>query len=333
MRIKTIIFFFMLILVVLAQTDKDEDPEQVDKKTTKNSGENPKTTTEAQTEVKQDKTTKAQQPTTEAVKKTTSAAKQTVNPNPVVVTSSVIPQTTTTTTVQTTVAQPTSVVQPTSAPLPSSSTAAIPTNVDNGTPTPVINKNRDTVLRKSTESTNWTKILIIGGGVVAALFIIGIVFNFINKRKQADTDPINEITYGTNNQAADPAMTTSMFNGQNDVYGQTMGYGGDYYSQYGTGVDQYNQAVTDPYGQGYQNNYTQRTLSLNRNPSSNNQNYQSEQNARDVIYNHRPEAADEIELRRGDRATIYEKYEDGWAWGYNFTTGKTGMFPQQCLAA
>ncbi|KAL6623868.1 hypothetical protein U3516DRAFT_625442 [Neocallimastix sp. 'constans'] len=301
MRIKTIIFFFMLILVVLAQTDKDEDPEQVDKKTTKNSGENPKTTTEAQTEVKQDKTTKAQQPTTEAVKKTTSAAKQTVNPNPVVVTSSVIPQTTTTTTVQTTVAQPTSVVQPTSAPLPSSSTAAIPTNVDNG--------------------------------VVAALFIIGIVFNFINKRKQADTDPINEITYGTNNQAADPAMTTSMFNGQNDVYGQTMGYGGDYYSQYGTGVDQYNQAVADPYGQGYQNNYTQRTLSLNRNPSSNNQNYQSEQNARDVIYNHRPEAADEIELRRGDRATIYEKYEDGWAWGYNFTTGKTGMFPQQCLAA
>ncbi|KAG4107922.1 hypothetical protein H8356DRAFT_1022276 [Neocallimastix lanati (nom. inval.)] len=301
MRIKTIIFFFMLILVVLAQTDKDEDPEQVDKKTTKNSGENPKTTTEAQTEVKQDKTTKAQQPTTEAVKKTTSAAKQTVNPNPVVVTSSVIPQTTTTTTVQTTVAQPTSVVQPTSAPLPSSSTAAIPTNVDNG--------------------------------VVAALFIIGIVFNFINKRKQADTDPINEITYGTNNQAADPAMTTSMFNGQNDVYGQTMGYGGDYYSQYGTGADQYNQAVADPYGQGYQNNYTQRTLSLNRNPSSNNQNYQSEQNARDVIYNHRPEAADEIELRRGDRATIYEKYEDGWAWGYNFTTGKTGMFPQQCLAA
>jgi len=106
------------------------------------------------------------------------------------------------------------------------------------------------------------------------LFVIGIAFNFINKRKQNNTDPINDITYGTNNQASDPAMTTSMFNGQNDTYGQTMGYGGGYdmqYNQYGTGVDQYNQPVADQYGQSYESNYTQRTLSLNRNPSSYNQ--------------------------------------------------------------
>jgi len=133
----------------------------------------------------------------------------------------------------------------------------------------------------------------------------------------------------------EPEMSTSMFTPQNDMYSQPPvenNYQSDYqYGQYGTD-NQYNQP--DQYGQGYAQdvNFAQRTLSLNRNPSANRNNYQVDENAREVIYNHRPEAGDEIELRRGDQATIYEKYEDGWAWGYNITTGKTGMFPQQCLA-
>ncbi|KAG4106560.1 hypothetical protein H8356DRAFT_1626386 [Neocallimastix lanati (nom. inval.)] len=215
------------------------------------------------------------------------------------------------------------------------------TNLDNGTPTPEIKKNRDTVLSKSTPETNWTKILLIGGGVIGALFVVGIVFNFINKRKEGNNDPINDINFVVDNQPPEPEMSTSMFNQQNDMYGQPQDVGGGYndydmqYGQYGAGMDnQYGQPAADPYGQGYAQevNYAQRTMSLNRNPSANNQVYQNDENARDVIYNHRPEAGDEIELRRGDKATIYEKYEDGWAWGYNITTGKTGMFPQQCLA-
>jgi hypothetical protein len=218
-----------------------------------------------------------------------------------------------------------------------SATAPQPTQVDpneNGTPVPEINEKAENAVQKgSGDGLSWKKVGIIAGIGIGALFVIGIVFNFINKKKSSgDNMDINFVV--DNNQAPEPEMSTSMFNQQNDMYGQqNQGYQ-DYDMQYGqyNQTDPYNQA--DPYNQGYAQdvNFAQRTLSLNRNPSANAQNYQVDENAREVIYNHRPEAGDEIELRRGDQATIYEKYEDGWAWGYNITTGKTGMFPQQCLA-
>jgi len=196
------------------------------------------------------------------------------------------------------------------------------TNND-ATPVPTVNLTAQTALHANQDGLPWGKILMFVGIGVAALFVVGIVFNFINKAKSKNDNL--DLNYGIDQ--AQPEMSTSMFPPQSNTYNNNYQYG-----QYGTD-NQYNQP-SNSYGQNYGQdvNFAQRTLSLNRNPAANQQNYQMDQNAREVIYNHRPEAGDEIELRCGDQATIYEKYEDGWAWGYNITTGKTGMFPQQCLA-
>jgi len=332
MKIKTILFFFFLLVLVLAQDDPENqgnnppgDEGNQGGGEDKPSDTNPEPTNEPkQVTTKQDtvpKTTKAQNVTTAPAAVPTTTA-------PAIVTTTAAKKTTDAPKVVTQAAQVT-----TTKPLPTPDLTK-----NNGTPTPTVNSNRDTVTKASKPESNWGKILLIGGGIIGALFVIGIVFNFINKKKNEGNDPINDINFVVDNQPPEPEMSTSMFNQQNDMYGQGAGYN-DYdmqYGQYGAGVDnQYNQPAADPYGQqGYAQevNYAQRTLSLNRNPAANNQAYQTDENAREVIYNHRPEAGDEIELRRGDQATIYEKYEDGWAWGYNITTGKTGMFPQQCLA-
>jgi len=204
------------------------------------------------------------------------------------------------------------------------------TNNDS-TPVPTVNLDAQTALHSVREGLPWGKILMFVRIGIAALFVIGIVFNFVNKAKSKNDNL--DLNYGIDQ--AQPEMSTSMFPPQSNTYNQNnnTGFNNNYqYGQYGSD-NQYNQP-SNSYGQNYGQdvNFAQRTLSLNRNPAANQQNYQMDQNAREVIYNHRPEAGDEIELRVGDQATIYEKYEDGWAWGYNITTGKTGMFPQQCLA-
>jgi len=361
MKIKTIIFFFCLLVLVLAQADAEENGEgggdvinpgntgaggeKGDDKNTKvvdpNNGNGGGNETPGNTggNVPGNNTSDPKQVTSNPT------AKQTVEPAAKTTPGAVLTQPATTipnlvTAVKTVAKAATQVAKPVT------SKAAIPTpppsmdfNKSNGTPVPEINANRDTELRHSEPSTNWGNVFLIVGGIIGGLFVVGIVFNIINKKKD-NSDPINDINFVVNDPPPEPE-STCMFTQSNDMYGgQAAGYN-DYdiqYGQYGAAPDnQYNQpAAADPYGQGgyppQEVNYAQRTLSLNRNPAANNQAYQTDENAREVIYNHRPEAGDEIELRRGDQATIYEKYEDGWAWGYNITTGKTGMFPQQCLA-
>ncbi|KAJ3081863.1 Sorbin and SH3 domain-containing protein 2 [Rhizoclosmatium hyalinum] len=50
-----------------------------------------------------------------------------------------------------------------------------------------------------------------------------------------------------------------------------------------------------------------------------------------VIYAFEPERSDEIFLRVGDKIKITKAYDDGWAYGTNFSSGETGNFPLDCL--
>jgi len=343
MKIKYFIFIFLLLTLVFAQKGKDpkdtgKDPanDDNDKPDDGNNTKPPKdddnNNNNPNPSPKPDPTPSNNQPTNPSNGGTKSPAGDTNNQPPKQTTA---PKTV----VQTTLAPAPKTVQPTTkAPVPTQPAQQPPTNLDNGTPVPKIELKGDTETHISKNDTDWTKYLLIGGGVIGGLFVIGVVFNFINKKKESNKD-INDINFVVDNPAPEPEMSTSMFTPQNNMYGgQPEQQYNDYdmqYGQYGANPNTQYNAPADQYGQAYgaqDVNFAQRTLSLNRNPSANAQNYQVDQNAREVIYNHRPEAGDEIELRRGDQATIYEKYEDGWAWGYNITTGKTGMFPQQCLA-
>ncbi|KAJ3264187.1 Sorbin and SH3 domain-containing protein 2 [Chytriomyces hyalinus] len=51
-----------------------------------------------------------------------------------------------------------------------------------------------------------------------------------------------------------------------------------------------------------------------------------------VIYDFKPIQADEVTLRVGDRVTIKQNYDDGWALGLNVTTKLEGLFPLDTLA-
>ncbi|KAJ3233414.1 Sorbin and SH3 domain-containing protein 1 [Chytriomyces hyalinus] len=51
-----------------------------------------------------------------------------------------------------------------------------------------------------------------------------------------------------------------------------------------------------------------------------------------VIYDFKPIQPDEVTLRVGDRVTIKQNYDDGWALGLNVTTKLEGLFPLDTLA-
>ncbi|TPX55167.1 hypothetical protein CcCBS67573_g09500, partial [Chytriomyces confervae] len=51
-----------------------------------------------------------------------------------------------------------------------------------------------------------------------------------------------------------------------------------------------------------------------------------------VIYDFKPIQPDEVTLRVGDRVTIKQNYDDGWALGLNITTKLEGLFPLDTLA-
>jgi len=50
-----------------------------------------------------------------------------------------------------------------------------------------------------------------------------------------------------------------------------------------------------------------------------------------VLFDFKPSLPDEIEVQAGDMIRTEETFEDGWAFGVNMTTGKTGTFPMNCL--
>jgi len=50
-----------------------------------------------------------------------------------------------------------------------------------------------------------------------------------------------------------------------------------------------------------------------------------------VLFDFKPSLPDEIEVKAGDMIRTEETFEDGWAFGMNMTTGKTGTFPMNCL--
>ncbi|KAH9276362.1 hypothetical protein BASA83_001053 [Batrachochytrium salamandrivorans] len=51
----------------------------------------------------------------------------------------------------------------------------------------------------------------------------------------------------------------------------------------------------------------------------------------EVLYDHTPQMLDEIELRYGDQVVIKNKFDDGWAFGYNLVTKQEGSFPMACM--
>ncbi|KAJ3028075.1 UNVERIFIED_CONTAM: Sorbin and SH3 domain-containing protein 2 [Siphonaria sp. JEL0065] len=51
----------------------------------------------------------------------------------------------------------------------------------------------------------------------------------------------------------------------------------------------------------------------------------------DVVESFTPERSDEISLRIGDRVNIQKAFDDGWCYGMNLVTGKTGYFPSDYL--
>ncbi|KAJ3026321.1 UNVERIFIED_CONTAM: Sorbin and SH3 domain-containing protein 2 [Siphonaria sp. JEL0065] len=51
----------------------------------------------------------------------------------------------------------------------------------------------------------------------------------------------------------------------------------------------------------------------------------------DVVEPFTPERSDEIALRIGDRVNIQKDFDDGWCYGMNLVTGKTGYFPSDYL--
>jgi hypothetical protein len=51
-----------------------------------------------------------------------------------------------------------------------------------------------------------------------------------------------------------------------------------------------------------------------------------------VIKKHVPSYMDEIQLNLGDAVTVKEKFDDGWAFGFNITTESHGSFPLRCLS-
>ncbi|KAJ3324606.1 hypothetical protein HDV06_006499 [Boothiomyces sp. JEL0866] len=50
-----------------------------------------------------------------------------------------------------------------------------------------------------------------------------------------------------------------------------------------------------------------------------------------VIQDYRAQLSDEMSLRYGDQVQTTEHFMDGWAHGYNLTTGEKGSFPLSCL--
>ncbi|KAJ3395050.1 hypothetical protein HDU84_004509 [Entophlyctis sp. JEL0112] len=52
-----------------------------------------------------------------------------------------------------------------------------------------------------------------------------------------------------------------------------------------------------------------------------------------AIYMFNPANPDEIALRIGDKVSVGQEYDDGWAQGVNITTGAAGLFPLDCLVA
>ncbi|KAJ3204307.1 Sorbin and SH3 domain-containing protein 2 [Entophlyctis luteolus] len=52
-----------------------------------------------------------------------------------------------------------------------------------------------------------------------------------------------------------------------------------------------------------------------------------------VVYDFAPERSDEIELRVGQDVIVTKKFDDGWGYGRNITTGSKGNFPLDCLAS
>ncbi|KAJ3394324.1 hypothetical protein HDU92_007014 [Lobulomyces angularis] len=50
-----------------------------------------------------------------------------------------------------------------------------------------------------------------------------------------------------------------------------------------------------------------------------------------AIYNYVPNLSDEIYLYIGDPIIVKNKFDDGWALGYNMTTKQEGSFPLACV--
>ncbi|KAI9204113.1 uncharacterized protein BJ171DRAFT_128938 [Polychytrium aggregatum] len=50
------------------------------------------------------------------------------------------------------------------------------------------------------------------------------------------------------------------------------------------------------------------------------------------VYNYVPNLSDEIYIYVGDSVLVKNKFDDGWAFGYNLSTKQEGTFPLACLA-
>ncbi|KAI8622358.1 hypothetical protein BC830DRAFT_1089611 [Chytriomyces sp. MP71] len=50
-----------------------------------------------------------------------------------------------------------------------------------------------------------------------------------------------------------------------------------------------------------------------------------------ILFDYYPAMADELELHPGDRVTVVEEYDDGWAFGQHIRTGMQGLFPLDIL--
>ena len=46
-----------------------------------------------------------------------------------------------------------------------------------------------------------------------------------------------------------------------------------------------------------------------------------------AVYNYKPQKTDELELRKGDFYTVFEKCQDGWFKGQCLKIGISGVFP------
>jgi Na+-transporting methylmalonyl-CoA/oxaloacetate decarboxylase gamma subunit len=51
----------------------------------------------------------------------------------------------------------------------------------------------------------------------------------------------------------------------------------------------------------------------------------------EVNYEYDAVAGDEIDMRMGNKVEIIERFDDGWARGFNVQSGKVGIFPLSCL--
>ncbi|OAD02589.1 hypothetical protein MUCCIDRAFT_156576 [Mucor lusitanicus CBS 277.49] len=78
--------------------------------------------------------------------------------------------------------------------------------------------------------------------------------------------------------------------------------------------------------------YTPTTIPAPLRPSTESNNTPLNEEFFVVIHAYPPQMPDELELNAGDIVCLALYFDDGWALGYNVTTGQKGAFPLVCIS-